>query len=171
MHCGFGILADPPPSLHGPLSLSAQGEGESPSGQQAARTPPPAPSANGEPESDSDTSGITDIDRKQRDLESKRQQLLKEQKIADQEKLLQCISGNLGFHNERPLAALVVFRSCLHWKSFQADRTNLFDKIIQTISLQIDQQQEDNNTLSYWLTNTVTLYHLLQKNIKPASGE
>ncbi len=130
-----------------------------------------APANGGEPESDSDTAGISDIDRKQRDLESKRQQLLKEQKAADQEKLLATISGNLGFHDERPLAALIVFRSCLHWKSFQADRTNLFDKIIQTISVHIDQQQEDNNTLAYWLTNTVTLYHLLQKNIKPASGE
>lgn len=74
--------------------------------------------------SESDTesiseAGVTDIDRKQRDLENKRQQLLKEQKVADQEKLLQCISGNLGFHNGRPLTALIIFRSCLHWKSFQ----------------------------------------------------
>jgi len=125
--------------------------------------------------SESDTesiseAGVTDIDRKQRDLEAKRQQLVKEQKVADQEKLLQCIGGNLGFHNGRPLTAVIIFRSCLHWKSFQADRTNLFDKIIQTISAQIDKQQEDNGTLAYWLTNTVTLYHLLQKNIKPASG-
>lgn len=130
--------------------------------------------ANGDvSESDTESiseAGVTDIDRKQRDLEAKRAALVKEQKVADQEKLLQCISGNLGFQNGRPLTALIVFRSCLHWKSFQADRTNLFDKIIQTISVQIDKQQEDNGTLAYWLTNTVTLYHLLQKNIKPASG-
>eukprot|EP00951_Prasinocladus_malaysianus_P048537 scaffold659661_cov48-Prasinocladus_malaysianus.AAC.1 len=64
-------------------------------------------------------SGLTDIDKKQRDLEAKRQQLLKEQKAADQEKLLQCIAGPLGFKEGRPLAALIIFRSCLHWKSFQ----------------------------------------------------
>jgi len=130
--------------------------------------------ANGAVENDtdnaSDGSGVTDVDQRQKELEARRQQLIKEQKLADQEKLLQCISSELGFHNKRPLAALVIFRSCLHWKSFQADRTNLFDKIIHTISMQIDNQHEDNNTLSYWLTNTVTLYHLLQKNIKAASG-
>ena len=29
----------------------------------------------------------------------------------------------------RPVAALVIFRSCLQWKTFQADRTVLFDKV------------------------------------------
>jgi myosin-5 len=35
---------------------------------------------------------------------------------------------------------------------------------------QIELQQENNVCLSYWLSNTVTLLFLLQKNIKPASG-
>ena len=35
---------------------------------------------------------------------------------------------------------------------------------------QIERQQDDNACLAYWLTNTVTLLHLLQRNIKPASG-
>ena len=35
---------------------------------------------------------------------------------------------------------------------------------------QIDKQQDDNACLSYWLSNTVTLLYLLQRNIKPASG-
>lgn len=35
---------------------------------------------------------------------------------------------NLGFHSGRPLAALVIFRCCLQWRTFQADRTVLFDK-------------------------------------------
>ena len=38
------------------------------------------------------------------------------------------------------------------------------------IGSQIERQQDDNQALAYWLTNTVTLLHLLQKNIKPASG-
>lgn len=36
--------------------------------------------------------------------------------------------------------------------------------------LQIEKQQDNNLCLSYWLSNTVTLLYLLQKNIKPASG-
>ena len=77
---------------------------------------------------------------------------------------------DLGFHNGRPLAAVVIFRSCLQWKVFQADRTVLFDKIINTMGSHIEQQQENNSCLAYWLSNTVTLLYLLQKNIKPASG-
>ena len=79
-------------------------------------------------------------------------------------------AGPLGYHNGRPVAALVIFRSCLQWKIFQADRTQFFDKIINTMGRQIEDQEENNNTLSYWLANTVTLLYLLQKNIKPASG-
>ena len=36
--------------------------------------------------------------------------------------------------------------------------------------MQIEKQQDNNTCLSYWLSNTVTLLYLLQKNIKPASG-
>ena len=35
---------------------------------------------------------------------------------------------------------------------------------------QIEKQQDNNGCLSYWLSNTVTLLYLLQRNIKPASG-
>ena len=68
------------------------------------------------------------------------------------------------------MAALVIFRSCLQWKTFQADRTQLFDRVINAMGGQIERQQENNACLSYWLSNTVTLLFLLQKNIKPASG-
>ncbi len=79
-------------------------------------------------------------------------------------------ADDLGYHNGRPIAALVIFRSCLQWKTFQADRTQLFDRIINTMGGQIEKKQDDNLCLSYWLSNTVTLLFLLQKNIKPASG-
>jgi hypothetical protein len=35
---------------------------------------------------------------------------------------------------------------------------------------QVELHQENNAYLSYWLSNTVTLLYLMQKNIKPASG-
>ena len=58
----------------------------------------------------------------------------------------------------------------MQWKVFQADRTVLFDKIINSMGSQIEQQQDNNGCLAYWLSNTVTLLYLLQRNIKPASG-
>ena len=77
------------------------------------------------------------MDRRQRELYAKQQQLLREQRTADQEKLLAAIADNLGFHCGRPVAAVVVFRCCLQWKTFQADRTPLFDRIIATMGSQV----------------------------------
>ncbi len=43
-------------------------------------------------------------------------------------------------------------------------------QIINAMGGQIERQQDNNACLSYWLSNTVTLLYLLQRNIKPASG-
>lgn len=34
----------------------------------------------------------------------------------------------------------------------------------------MEKKQDDNAGLAYWLSNSVTLLHLLQRNVKPASG-
>ncbi|KAK9815009.1 hypothetical protein WJX73_004719 [Symbiochloris irregularis] len=114
--------------------------------------------------------GLSEPERRQREAYIKQQAQLREIRKLDEERLLNAISHNLGFHNGRPLAALVIFRSCLQWKTFQADRTTLFDRIINAMGVQIERQQDDNACLAYWLSNTVTLLYLLQRNIKPASG-
>eukprot|EP00775_Hariotina_reticulata_P007220 gene7220-7433_t len=112
----------------------------------------------------------TELERRTRELQAKQQQLIQEKRKQEEEKLLAALATPMGFHKGKPLAALVVFRSCLQWRAFQADRTSVFDRIIQVIGSQIERQQDDNACLAYWLTNTVTLLHLLQRNIKPASG-
>ena len=111
-----------------------------------------------------------EVDRTQQEIYLKQQQMYKEQKRQDEEKLLQSLSSHLGFQKGRPLAAVIIFRCCLQWKSFQADKTSIFDRIIQTIGKQIEEKQDDNNILAYWLTNIVTLLYMLQKNTKPASS-
>ena len=117
-----------------------------------------------------DSEELSEAELRKRALQAKQQQLLREQRAADQDKLLAVITENLGFHNHRPVAAVLIFRSCLQWKAFQADRTSLFDKIINTMGGQIEKQQDDNNCLAYWLANTSTLLFLLMKNIKPATS-
>jgi len=42
--------------------------------------------------------------------------------------------------------------------------------LLFTCLSQVELHQEDNATLAYWLSNTVTLLYLMQKNVKPASG-
>ena len=113
---------------------------------------------------------LTEMDRRQRELYAKQQQLLREQRTADQERLLTALKSDLGFVNDRPVAAVLVFRCCLQWKAFQADRTPLFDRINQTMGEQVEMMQEDNGRLAYWLSNTVALLYLMQTHIKPAAG-
>ncbi|KXZ52498.1 MYO1B protein [Gonium pectorale] len=80
------------------------------------------------------------------------------------------ITTGMGFHKGRPVAAIVIFRYCLHSRAFEADRTSIFDRVVYAIGQQLERGQEDNNCLAYWLSNTATLLHMLDKRIKPASG-
>ncbi|CAI7745086.1 unnamed protein product, partial [Closterium sp. NIES-53] len=60
----------------------------------------------------------------------------------------------------QPVAACVVYRSLLHWRVFQAEKTNAFDRIIETF--QMVSRSDDMSTLSYWLSNHVVLLYLVQ---------
>ena len=184
--------------------------------------------------------GLSEMDRRQRELYAKQQQLLREQRSQDQEKLLACISGfpplpphpqrkdgrthvctharsprrrtaaafsaahwnfysckqysaafacdwraassnlsarirqpahaalatglvvvagDVGFHRSRPLAAMVIFRCCLQWKAFQADRTSLFDKIINTMGTQVPPPPSPPRPLHHSMgSHTLSLY-------------
>ncbi len=48
----------------------------------------------------------------------------------EEERLLAALPTPMGYHKGRPLAAMVIFRCCLQWRAFQADRTSVFDRII-----------------------------------------
>jgi hypothetical protein len=80
------------------------------------------------------------MDRRQRELYAKQQQLLREQRAADQERLLAALKENLGFAHGRPVASMVVFRCILQWKTLQADRTQLFDRIIGSMGAQVGRE-------------------------------
>jgi len=88
----------------------------------------------------------------------------------DQDLLLRCITENIGFADGRPTAAVVVFRSLLHWRAFESERTQLFDHIIQTMHGAIEGKEENNEVLAYWLSNTSTLLCFLQRTLKSTSN-
>lgn len=56
----------------------------------------------------------------------------------NQDALIKCISQDLGFSKGRPIAACLIYKSLLQWRSFEVERTNIFDRIIQTISTAIE---------------------------------
>ena len=52
----------------------------------------------------------------------------------DEDALIKAISSisssSSGFDSQRPLVALIIFKSLQHWHSFEAERTSIFDRII-----------------------------------------
>lgn len=113
--------------------------------------------------------------------------------------LIRCISQPLGFAGNRPIAACIIYKCLLQWRSFEVERTSVFDRIIQTIGhaievcglqifancsyfalhvywnfqlfklVHLQKIQDNNDMLAYWLSNASTLLLLLQRTLK-ASG-
>ncbi|CBI35933.3 unnamed protein product, partial [Vitis vinifera] len=100
--------------------------------------------------------------------EEKPQKSLNEKQQENQDLLIKCISQDLGFSGGRPIAACLIYKSLLQWRSFEVERTSVFDRIIQKIGAAIEVKDNDD-VLSYWLCNSSTLLLLLQRTLK-ASG-
>ncbi|XP_074563080.1 myosin-17-like isoform X2 [Curcuma longa] len=93
------------------------------------------------------------------------QKSLNEKQQENQDLLVECISKDLGFSGDRPIAACLIYRCLLHWRSFEVERTSIFDRIIQSIGSAIE-AQDNTDVLSYWLSNSSTLLLLLQRTLK-----
>nr|XP_018681989.1 PREDICTED: myosin-17-like isoform X2 [Musa acuminata subsp. malaccensis] len=100
------------------------------------------------------------------EVEEKPQKSLNEKQQEYQDLLIKCVSEELGFSKGRPVAACLIYKCLLQWRSFEVERTSIFDRIIQSIGSAIE---DNTDVLSYWLSNTSTLLLLLQRTLK-ASG-
>ncbi|XP_062173899.1 myosin-12 isoform X2 [Alnus glutinosa] len=96
--------------------------------------------------------------------------LTKQRSLTDRQQenhdvLLKYFMEDKRFDKNRPVAACIVYKALLQWRSFEAEKTNLFDRIIQTIRSSTESQ--DNVTdLAHWLSTTSTLLFLLQSTLK-----
>uniref|UniRef100_A0A0D6QU19 Dilute domain-containing protein n=1 Tax=Araucaria cunninghamii TaxID=56994 RepID=A0A0D6QU19_ARACU len=79
--------------------------------------------------------------------------------------LIKSVSQDIGFSQGRPVAACIIYKTLYHWRSFEAERTSVFDRIIQMIGSAIE-NQENNDILAYWLSNTSILLFFLQRTLK-----
>ncbi|KAI3794980.1 hypothetical protein L1987_37622 [Smallanthus sonchifolius] len=84
--------------------------------------------------------------------------------------LIKASTEDLGFSNGKPVVTYVIYKSLLHWKVFEAERTNVFDRLITVFGSAI-QKEEDNKHMAYWLSSTSTLLFLLQKSLSSGSGK
>ncbi|KAF9616100.1 hypothetical protein IFM89_028566 [Coptis chinensis] len=76
--------------------------------------------------------------------------------------LINCVKQDTGFSQGIPVAAFTIHRCLVYWKSFEAENTSVFDRLIQMIGSAIE-NQEKNDRMAYWLSNTSSLLFLLQK--------
>ncbi|XP_021806038.1 myosin-6-like [Prunus avium] len=83
--------------------------------------------------------------------------------------LINCVLKNIGFSQGKPVAAFTIYKCLLHWKSFEAERTSVFDRLIQMIGSEIE-NQDNNDHMAYWLSNTSALLFLLQRSLKGAGA-
>ncbi|KAL5702572.1 Myosin-6 [Ranunculus cassubicifolius] len=83
--------------------------------------------------------------------------------------LIDCVTQHIGFSQGKPVAAITIYKCLLHWKSFEAERTSVFDRLIQMIGSAIE-NQDDNDHMAYWLSTTSTLLFLLQKSLNAAGA-
>ncbi|KAK2412429.1 Myosin family protein with Dil domain-containing protein [Trifolium repens] len=131
------------------------------------RTPENGNTLNGEAKTSSDmTLALSNV--REPESEGKPQKSLNDKQQENQDLLIKCISQDLGFSGGKPVAACVIYKCLLHWRSFEVERTTVFDRIIQTIATAVE-AQDNTDVLAYWLSNTSTLLMLLQRTLK-ASG-
>ncbi|XP_031498331.1 protein OPAQUE1 isoform X2 [Nymphaea colorata] len=83
----------------------------------------------------------------------------------NQEFVLRCVREDLGYINGKPVAACSIFKCLLRWHAFEAERTVIFDRIIEAIN-DVLEVEDEKKILPYWLSNASALLCLLQKNLK-----
>ncbi|CAN6919584.1 unnamed protein product [Brassica oleracea] len=101
--------------------------------------------------------------------EAKARSLQKERQHENVGALINCVTKNIGFNQGKPVAAFTIYKCLLHWKSFEAERTNVFDRLVQMIGSAI-KDDDDNEHLAYWLSNTSTLLFMIQQSLKPGGA-
>lgn len=82
------------------------------------------------------------INQRDSEVEDKPQKSLNEKQQENQELLIRCIAQHLGFAANRPIAACIIYKCLLQWRSFEVERTSVFDRIIQTIGHAIEVQTD-----------------------------
>ncbi|CAH8358652.1 unnamed protein product [Eruca vesicaria subsp. sativa] len=82
--------------------------------------------------------------------------------------LIKFVSQKVGFSHGKPVAAFTIYKCLIHWKVFEAEKTSIFDRMVPVFGSAIE-NPEDNDHLTYWLTNTSTLLFLLQRSLKTHS--
>lgn len=81
------------------------------------------------------------------------------------EVLLKCVTDDLGFSHDKPVAACIIYKCLLHCHAFEAGRTVVFDRLMHAIQT-VTEEEDKTDVLSYWLSNISTLLFLLLRTLR-----
>lgn len=112
-----------------------------------------------------ETPSVTPVKKFGTESDSKMRRSYIERQHENVDALINCVMKNIGFQHGKPVAAFTIYKCLLQWKSFEAERTSVFDRLIQMIGSAIE-NQDDNDLMAYWLSNTSALLFLLQQSLK-----
>ncbi|AQK62951.1 Myosin-12 [Zea mays] len=98
-----------------------------------------------------------------------KQKSLTDRQQENHDALIKSMVEDRRFDDKKSAAACIVYKSLLHWHSFEAEKTNIFDRIIQIIRSSVE-GAESSGELAYWLSTTSTLLYLLQNTLKASSS-
>ncbi|KAL0299089.1 UNVERIFIED_CONTAM: Myosin-11 [Sesamum radiatum] len=101
------------------------------------------------------------------EADDKPQKSLNEKQQENQELLILCVSQHLGFTGNKPIAACIIYKCLLQWRSFEVERTSVLTGSSRLLGMLLRFKIQDNNDmLAYWLSNSSTLLLLLQRTLK-----
>ncbi|KMZ59743.1 putative Myosin XI [Zostera marina] len=89
----------------------------------------------------------------------------------NQDLLIKCISGGIGSFDGTPMAASVMYKCLLLWRSSEGESTANFDRIMHAMYSAIVVGEKSSTVLSYWLANSSTLLLLLERTVKASRVE
>ncbi|KAE8717544.1 Myosin-6 [Hibiscus syriacus] len=98
------------------------------------------------------------------DSKMKRSQTEKHQQESIDD-MINCVAQNLGFSQEKPVAAFTIYKCLLQWKLFEAEKTSVFDRLVEMIGSALE-DEDSTDHIAYWLSNTSSLLFLLQRTLK-----
>jgi hypothetical protein len=65
--------------------------------------------------------------------------------------LINCVVENVGFSEGKPVAAITIYKCLLHWRIFETDRTNVFDRLIQIFGSAMQVVPSLNSSFAHFL--------------------
>ncbi|CAI8614438.1 unnamed protein product [Vicia faba] len=114
---------------------------------------------------------VTPVKEKQfgTESDSKLKRSCSERRNGSFDSLVNCVSKNIGFNHGKPIAAFTIYKCLLHWKSFEDERSSVFDRLIQMIGSAIE-DQDDNDLMAYWMSNLSALLFLLEQSLNTGNS-